>query len=189
MAKLFVQMSVSLDGFIEGPAGEMDWLAGDESFDQILTATVRSIDGMIFGRKAFELGAAFWPTAAETAVTPEVADQIDLMNRLPKYVLTRDQIDTGWANSHVIDLQTITRLKAAARLPLALFAGAKAAQSALDAGQVDELRLIQFPVVLGGGTPLFAQNGRRRALAPIEVHGFAGGPTLTCYAVGDSPRE
>jgi hypothetical protein len=56
MAKLFVQMSVSLDGFVEGRDGQMDWFAGGEGFDQILTATVRSIDGMIFGRKAHALG-------------------------------------------------------------------------------------------------------------------------------------
>jgi dihydrofolate reductase len=124
MVKLFVQMSVSLDGFVEGRDGEMDWFAGDEHFDRILTATVRAIDGMIFGRKAYKLGAAFWPTAAETAETPEVADQIDLMNTLPKYVLTRGQIDTGWANSHVIGIDSIADLKEA-RLPIALFAGAR----------------------------------------------------------------
>jgi Enoyl-(Acyl carrier protein) reductase len=69
MAKLFVQMSVSVDGFVEGPDGEMDWFAGSEEFDEILTAAVRSIDGMIFGRRAYALGAAYWPTAGETAET------------------------------------------------------------------------------------------------------------------------
>jgi dihydrofolate reductase len=186
MAKLFVQMSVSLDGFVEGRDGEMDWFAGGEGFDQILTATVRSIDGMIFGRKAHALGAAFWPTAGETAETREVADQIDLMNLLPKYVLTHGQADLSWQNSHVINVDSIARLKAEAQRPLALFAGAGAAQSALEAGQVDELRLIQFPVLLGGGTPLFAADGRRRALTPVEIQSFEGGPTMTRYTVGDS---
>ena len=190
MAKLFVQMSVSLDGFVEGRDGEMDWFAGNEAFDQILTATVRSIDGMIFGRKAHALGAAFWPTAGETAETREVADQIDLMNRLPKYVLTHGHHDLSWANSQVINADSIARLKAEAKRPLALFAGAGAAQSALLTGQVDELRLIQFPVVLGGGTPLFAADGRRRALTPVEMQSFEGGPTLTRYTVGESlPRK
>lgn len=186
MARLFVQMSVSLDGFVEGRDGEMDWFAGSAAFDQILTATVRSIDGMIFGRKAHALGAAFWPTADDTADTPEVADQIDLMNRLPKYVLTRGRADSSWANSHAITIDSIAPLKTEAKRPLALFAGAGAAQSALESGQVDELHLIQFPVVLGGGTPLFAADGQRRALTPIEIQRFEGGPTLTRYTVGDS---
>ena len=75
-------------------------------------------------------------------------------------------------------------MKADATRPLALFAGAGAAQSVLEAGLVDELRLIQFPVVLGGGTPLFAADGRRRTFTPVEIQSFEGGPTLSRYVVG-----
>lgn len=185
MAKLFVQMSVSLDGFIEDRAGEMDWFAGDEAFDEILTRTLRGIDGMIFGRKAHALGAAYWPTAADAAVTPDVADQIRLMNRLPKYVLTHGKDETGWVNSHTIGTDDIPRLKLEAKRPIALFAGAQAAQVAVDAGHVDELRLIRYPVVLGGGTPLFAANGQHRALTPVETQSYLGGPTVTRYVVGE----
>ncbi len=99
MANLFVQMSVSLDGFIEDRDGGMDWFAGDQTFDEILTSTVRGIDGIVFGRKAHQLGAAYWPTAGQAADTADVADQIALMNTLPKYVLTRGKDDAGWANS------------------------------------------------------------------------------------------
>jgi dihydrofolate reductase len=188
MAKLFVQMSVSLDGFIEDPDGGMDWFAGDEVFDELLTSTLRGIDGMIFGRKAHGLGAAYWPTAGETAETAEVADQIDLMNSLPKYVLTHGKEETGWANSHAIGTGDIPRLKSEAKRPIALFAGARAAQLALDSGHVDELRLIRYPVVLGGGTPLFAADGQRRALTLVETQSYVGGPTVSRYAVGQNAR-
>ena len=112
MAELFVQMSVSLDGFVEDGDGAMDWFAGGEAFDQILTATVRMIDGIVFGRKAYDLGAAFWPTAHDIAETPAVADQIDLMNSLPKYVLTHGALDTSWRNSQTVDIDAIVRLNA-----------------------------------------------------------------------------
>jgi dihydrofolate reductase len=183
VAKLFAQLSVSLDGFIEDRTAGMDWFAGDGAFDELLTCTVRSIDGIVFGRKAFELGAAYWPTAGETAESAEVADQIALMNSLAKYVLTRRDDPTDWANSHAIGVDDIPRVKAEAQRPLALFAGATAFQALLDAGHIDELRLIRYPVVLGGGTPLFAADGRRRQLTPIETRNFAGGPTLSRYAV------
>jgi dihydrofolate reductase len=184
MAKLFVQMSVSLDGFIEDRDGGMDWFAGDATFDELLTSTLRGIDGMIFGRKAHDLGAAYWPSAGETAATPEVAEQIALMNSLPKYVLTRGKDETGWANSHIIGGDDIPRLKSEAKRPIALFAGAQAAQLALDSGHVDELRLIRYPVVLGGGTPLFAADGRRRALTLLETQNYVGGPMVSRYGVG-----
>lgn len=189
MAELFVQMSVSVDGFVEDRDGAMDWFAGDGAFDQILTATVRSIDGMIFGRKAHDLGAAFWPTAHDAAETSAVADQIDLMNSLPKYVLTHGDVNSSWPNSHAVGIESIVRLKAETKRPLALFAGARAAQSLLEAGLVDELRLIRFPVLLGGGTPLFATDGRRRTMRPVATEHFEGGPTLTRYAFGDIRRR
>ncbi len=183
MANLFVQMSVSLDGFIEDRYGGMDWFAGDETFDELLTSTVRGIDGIVFGRKAHQLGAAYWPTAGQTADTAEVAEQIALMNSLPKYVLTRGKDDAGWANSHVIGTDDLARLKSEAERPIALFAGARAAQLALDAGEVDELRLVRYPVVLGGGTPLFAADGQRRALTLVETRDYVAGPTVSRYAV------
>jgi dihydrofolate reductase len=124
---------------------------------------------------------------AETA-DPELADQIEFMNALPKYVLTHGEADTSWANSRAIDVDSIAELKADAKRPLALFGGARAAQAALARDQVDELRLVQFPVLLGGGTPLFAADRRRRALTPVETQPFGNGPTLTRYVLAESSR-
>jgi dihydrofolate reductase len=183
VGKLFAQMSVSLDGFIEDRAEGMDWFAGDPAFDELLTSAVRGIDGIIFGRKAHALGAAYWPTAGPSAEDAEVAEQITLMNTLAKYVLTRNSHESSWENSKAIGLDDIPRLKANAQRPLALFAGARAFQAVLEAGYIDELRLIRYPVVLGGGTPLFAADGRRHQLTPVETRVLAGGPTLSRYTV------
>jgi dihydrofolate reductase len=183
VGKLFAQMSVSIDGFIENRVGGMDWFAGDAAFDELLTSTVRSIDGIIFGRKAHELGAEYWPTAGLSAEDADVAEQIALMNTLTKYVLTRGSLQSSWGNSKPIGVDDIPRLKASAQRPLALFAGARAFQAVLEAGHIDEIRLIQYPVVLGGGTPLFAAHGRRHQLTPVETRVLAGGPTLSRYAV------
>jgi len=86
------------------------------------------------------------------------------MNALPKYVLTHGTERTGWANSHAITADDVPRLNREAKRPIALFAGAGAAQALLERGVVDEVRLIQYPVLLGGGTPLFTDDGARRDL-------------------------
>ena len=182
MAELFLQISVSLDGYIEDSKGDLQWFTEDESLDELATSTLSSIDGMIFGRKAHALLAEFWPGAGTSeGASPALVAQAKLMNTLPKYVLTHSQERTGWANSHAITLDAIPRLKREARRPIALFAGAQAAQAALNGDLIDEIRLIQYPVILGAGTPLFASDGTRRDLESIESERFASGATVQRY--------
>jgi dihydrofolate reductase len=182
MAELFLQISTSLDGYIEDRRGSIEWMIDDTSVDALHTATLRSIDGMIFGRKAHVLLAEFWPTAATTEdASPDLIEQTRLMNALPKYVLTHGKERSGWANSHATSTGDISRVKEAATRPIALFAGASAAQALLERGVVDEVRLIQYPVLLGGGTPLFASDGIRRNLKLTGAEDFASGATLRRY--------
>lgn len=184
MSDLFLQISVSLDGYIEDANRDLEWMLSDTSLDPLATATLESIDGMIFGRKAHALLAEYWPNAADTpGASADLVAQARLMNALPKYVLTRGGERTGWANSRAIGPDDVPRLKQEARRPLALFAGAGAAQALLGRGLVDEIRLIQYPVLLGGGTPLFAGDGKRRDLELVESRRFESGATLQRYRV------
>ena len=98
-------------------------------------------------------------------------------------MLTHGTERTGWANSHAIQPDDVPRLKREAGRPIALFAGAGAAQALLEREFVDEIRLIQYPVLLGGGTPLFAEDGSRRDLELIESRRFDSGATLRRYRV------
>ncbi len=179
VAELFLQISISLDGYIEDRNGDIAWMTSDTSLDALSTATLQSIEGMIFGRKAHALLAQFWPTAGDSPdASPDLIEQARLMNALPKYVLAHGTEQTGWPNSHAITADDVSRLKAEARRPLALFAGAAAAQALLGRGSVDEIRLIQYPVLLGGGTPLFAADDTRRRLRLLSDQQFASGATL-----------
>lgn len=182
MAELFLQISVSLDGYIEDERKDIGWMVDDVSFDDMATATLRSIDGMILGRRAHQLFAKFWPGAGESEdATPVLVEQARLMNALPKYVLTHGREPTGWANSIAIRLEDVPRLKREAARPLALFAGAQAAQAALAGGVLDEVRLVVYPIVLGGGTPLFADDASRHELSLIDVQRFESGATFHRY--------
>lgn len=182
MAELFLQISVSLDGYIEDRNRDIEWMTGDTSFDAFATATLRSISGMIFGRIAHELLATFWPTAGDRPdASPDLIEQARLMNALPKYVLTHGSERTGWSNSYAIKADDVPRLKREAARPIALFAGARAAQTLLERDFIDEIRLIQYPILLGGGTALFADHGRRRELKLVASEQFESGATLTRY--------
>jgi dihydrofolate reductase len=182
MSEMFLQISVSLDGYIEDENGDIEWMTSDTSLDSFLTAMLKSIDGMVFGRKAHALLADFWPNAGDAKdASPDLIEQARLMNALPKYVLTHGEERTGWANSHAITTDDVPRLKREAKRPIALFAGASAAQAILACGYVDEVRLIQYPVLLGGGTRLFADDGERRTLKLTGSEEFPSGATLQRY--------
>ncbi len=189
MVKLFLHISVSLDGYIEDRRGDLEWMTSDTSFDDYSTALLQSIDGMVFGRKAHALLAEFWPTAGERPdATPALVAQARLMNALPKYVLTHGTERTGWAHSHAITVKDVPNLEAGAARPIAVFAGAGAAQSLLTHGLIDDIRLIQHPILLGGGTPLFAADGARRPLVLVDTQRFPSGATLQRYHVEEHGR-
>ncbi len=178
MAELFLQIAVSLDGYIEAGDGDLEWMTCDPHFDPVATATLETVGGMIFGRKAHGLLAQFWPTADQTPdATKDLLRQAQLMRDLPKYVLTHGRETHGWENSHPLNVDGVARLKAASSKPIALFAGAGAAQTLLPL--LDEVRLVQYPVLLGGGTRLFDKTGSRRQLRRISAREFPSGAVLT----------
>lgn len=187
MAELFLQIAVSVDGYIEDADRNIEWMEFDASFEPVVTRTLQSIDGMIFGRKSHSLLHGFWPSAAATAgASADLVEQARLMNALPKYVLTHGAETTGWSNSHAIRIDDIARLKSEAQRPIALFAGASAAQATLEHGLVEEVRLIQQPIALGAGTPLFAKDGRRRHFKLVECRAFASGAVMSRYRLTNS---
>jgi dihydrofolate reductase len=180
MAPLFLQIATSLDGYIEDANKDIGWMVEDPSIDPFMTDVLRGVDGMIFGKIAHKLLAEFWPNAArQPGASAELIAQAELMNRLPKYVLTHGAEETGWNNSHAIRKEDAPRLKREAKRPIALYAGAGAAQALMD--DVDEVRLIQYPIILGAGTPLFAEDCKRRALHLLESRAFPSGAVLVRY--------
>jgi dihydrofolate reductase len=185
MRKLFLQINVSLDGFIEDAAGEIDWHFADDEFEEFINDTLRSIDAMVFGRVAYEKLAQYWPTAASN---PEASERhieaARLMNELPKYVVS-DHLDrTEWQNSHILSgdvAAEIGELKRQSGKDIALFAGASVAQSFARLGLIDEYRIILNPAFLGAGTLLFNGGYRKTELELRETKQFGSGALVLTY--------
>ncbi|MGH3309052.1 MAG: dihydrofolate reductase family protein [Streptomyces sp.] len=175
MRKVILSVMVTLDGFTAGPNGELDWIdVGDDALDSHLADLLRGIDGMFFGRVAYEMLAQHWPGAEVSSRSIE-AEQARLMNTIPKIVLSRSQPDLNWGPAWRIgdDLaEAVSRLKEEPGKDLALFAGATAISAFLERDLIDEYRLIVFPVVLGDGQPLFKAPQPRRSLRLVETTRF-----------------
>ena len=151
MRRLIVSNVMSLDGFFEGPNHEFNWFTPDEEFLDYAKDMLRSVDTILFGRRTYEHMAAYWPTAPRD----EIADK---MNSLPKVVVSSTLKKVEWNNSTLVTgdiAKEISRLKQKPGKDSVIFGSAKLASFLLEAGLIDEYRVILAPLLLGCGNPLF----------------------------------
>lgn len=168
-------MIVSLDGYIEGPNGELDWF--DDTNPQFERYCDEMIDGVglaIYGRRSYELMVQYWPKA-EGAFARK-------MNALPKLVLSRTLETATWSETQIVrDVAAIAAKKNEPGKPIVAWAGANLVASLEEAGLIDEYRLVVMPVRLGGGTPLFQPRASRVKLREVRTQSLAGRSTVLCY--------
>ena len=157
--RLYVSMIVSLDGFIAGPKGELDWfLDGDPVFEQYCDEMVDAVGLALYGRKAYELMVSYWPDAEEKPRSATDLAFARKMNALPKVVLSTTLKSATWNNTRVIrgDVGAeIAALKREAGKPIVAWAGASLVSTLAKLDLVDEYRLLVHPVVLGAGIRLW----------------------------------
>jgi dihydrofolate reductase len=152
MRKLFWQMNVTLDGFMEGPNRELNFTAQfeDGDFERYCTEMLKSIDAFVIGRRTYELFVDFWPKAT--------GPDAERLNELPKLVFSRTLKTVEWRNARLAGgdvAEEITRLKRQPGKDIALFGSADLASTLIPLGLIDEYRILVTPVILGGGTPMF----------------------------------
>jgi dihydrofolate reductase len=183
MGNVVLMLSVSLDGYFEGPDGELDWhLVDDEvhaHFNEVLGAMGRFLDG----RVAYEGMAEFWPTADEDPdSTPPMVEFARIWRDMPKTVYSRTLQDAGWNTTIVRDVvpAEVRELAARARGDLAL-GGAELAATFRRLDLIDEYRLYVHPVVLGRGRPLFPPSDTRSDLRLAGTRTFGNGVVLLHY--------
>jgi dihydrofolate reductase len=207
---LILKMSISIDGFVAGPNGDIKWVFGtDEAARAWTVETISNASLHIMGSRTFHDMAAYWPTSTEVFAPP--------MNQIPKAVFSRQgpailtnvnttaalddaraNAGTGqsaepqpgagsWAQAYVAsgDLaEEIARLKAQVGKPIVAHGGAGFARSLVAQGLVDQFALLTHPVALGKGLPLFSGLAAPMALKLISSKAFPGGSVAHIYRPG-----
>lgn len=189
MRKIIYAQMVSLDGFVEGPNGELDWSEPSEELhkhfnDQYLMG---EIDTSLYGRRLYEEMAAFWPAADEDPATPGVVVEFSrLWKELPKIVFSKtlEEVDWNAELKREVVPEEIEALKAQPGGGMDV-GGAELASTFIQHGLIDEYRLYIHPVVLGGGTPMFPPDENLN-LELVETRTFGGGVVMLCYRLDDS---
>ncbi|MDQ3095065.1 MAG: dihydrofolate reductase family protein [Actinomycetota bacterium] len=173
MAKLIYSMGVSLDGFIAGPGGEIDWSAPDEELHRFHNQQTRELGAHLCGRRLYE-EMAYWETADQKPSAP--AHELEfarLWKDTPKIVFSRT-LEEVEGNARLVRdgvAEEVAKLKEQPGKDLAV-GGAGLASTFMKLGLIDEYRLFVSPVVLGGGTPYFPALDERINLELVETQTF-----------------
>jgi dihydrofolate reductase len=174
-------MLVSLDGFFEGPNHEIDWHNVDEEFNEFAIRQLDDVDMLLFGRVTYQMMAAYWPTPVAIESDPIVAGK---MNNTAKIVVSRTLERAEWSHTRLVRehaADEIAKLKQQPGKDLAIFGSSDLTVSLMQAGLVDEFRIMVNPVVLGGGKRLFEGLHDRAKLKLLRTRTFKSGNVLLYY--------
>ncbi|RST08602.1 dihydrofolate reductase [Streptomyces sp. WAC05374] len=178
MRRFKLQVQMSVDGYMAGPNGEMDWLTcpWTDDINAYLDALTEPVDRIVLGRKLAEGFIPAW------AAGPEGEDQasIDKMNNTPKVVISDSLAESPWENATVMggDLtKIVAELTSGPGGDLITYGGATLAQRLIAANLLDELHLLVNPVALGSGLPVFADTGAHQKLHLVAARQFDCGIT------------
>ncbi len=186
MGRIVATEFISLDGVIEDPGGAEGFEHGGWTFafdrgeegDGFKLEELREAEAQLLGRVTYEGFAAAWPTMEDEAGFAAK------MNSMPKYVYSTTLESADWQNSTVLSgdfAAAIAKLKAEVDGTILVAGSARLVQGLLAADLLDELRLMVFPVVLGGGKRLFADDGRKVTCALAEGRTIGAGIQLLTY--------
>jgi dihydrofolate reductase len=186
MGKIVVTEFVSLDGVMEAPGGgenykhagwtfEIDRAEeGDKfKFDELMEA-----EAQLLGRVTYEGFAAAWPTFQDKV------GFADKMNSMPKYVVSSTLQSADWNNSTILSgdlVEEVQKLKDKVDGVILVAGSAQLVQGLIEHDLVDELRLMVFPVVLGGGKRVFGETSDKRRLKLVDSKVVGDGIAILTY--------
>lgn len=178
MRKVILDLAVTLDGFIEGQYGEVDWCIMDEEmeFHQFLS----EIDTILYGRKSYDLWGEYTPL--DTA--SECEKQLwALVHSKKKIVFSTTSVEAGGPVQYIThDIEAeIKKLKQESGKDMWLYGGASLISTFMNLGLVDEYRLSVHPVILGAGKPLFEGLQKRTKLKLTDVRAHSSGVVQLKY--------
>ncbi len=176
--KIVVDLAVTLDGFIEGPNGEVDWCIMDEEMN--FHHFLNRIDTILYGRKSYELWGEYKPDANASMLEQEMWDSV---HSKKKYVFSRseqkDQNNVTYIRENI--QEAMDELKNKPGKDIWLYGGSDLMKTFIQLGLVDEYRLSIHPILLGEGKPLFTDMKQRENLKLMETNTFSSGVVQLCY--------
>lgn len=178
-------MHSSLDGFVAGLNGEMNWITVDDEIFDFVTTMTDQADTALYGRVTYQMMEAYWPTAGEKPDASKHDKEHSIWyNNVSKVVLSKTISETGLKNTKVIRdnlLENINNLKQQSGKNILIFGSPGASHSLVNFGLIDEYWIFINPVLLGQGIPLFKNLPKLIKLRLVESKTFTSGVIALHY--------
>ena len=179
MRKIVLLMHVSLDGFVAGPSGAMDWIRIDDELWDFVTTITDAADTALYGARTYQMMESYWPTAAQQPdATKHDIEHARWANTSKKLVFSKTLQTTNWDKTSIVGenwVDEITRLKKQPGKNMLMLGSPSLARSFMDLGLIDEYRLNVNPVALGVGLALFEGLGQPMNLELVGMKRFESG--------------
>jgi dihydrofolate reductase len=180
MRAVVVSQFLSADGVMGAP-DTWQFPFQSEEMGDITERQIQSTDAFLLGRVTYEIFAGFWPTQTQNAFG--VADKL---NSAPKYVVSTTLQSADWNNTTLIRSNVIEEIRTLKQQPggiIGITGSATLVHTLLDAGLVDEIQLLVHPIVLGDGTRLFVEGGRRTPMKLADSRTLPHGVVFLSYQI------
>ena len=180
-------MHISLDGFVAGPNGEIDWVKVDEEIFNYVGKRISEGDTALYGRVTYQMMEAYWPTAADKpAATRHDIEHSKWYSKVHKVVLSKTMKDADLPNTTIISdnlTDRINEIKQQEGADILLFGSPTATHSLIQQNLIDGYWLFVNPIILGQGIPLFVDINDKIKLKLLTTRQFTSGVTELNYIV------
>jgi dihydrofolate reductase len=189
MRKIISFMHISLDGFVAGPNGEMDWIKVDEEIFDYIGKRISEGDTALYGRVTYQMMEGYWPTAGEQpGASKHDIEHSKWYKNVQKVVLSKTMKDATLPNTKIISDNIAGRMNeikqsASGSEEILLFGSPTATHSLMQLNLIDGYWLFVNPIILGRGIPLFAGIKDKINLQLLATRQFASGVTELNYMV------
>lgn len=190
MRKIISFMHISLDGFVAGPKGEMDWIKVDEEIFSHVGKRISEGDTALYGRVTYQMMENYWPTAgAKPNATRHDIDHSTWYSKVHKVVLSKTMNGRVLPNTTIISdnlpdrINEIKHSGTGGGKDILLFGSPSATHSLIQLNLIDGYWLFVNPTILGRGIPLFSNIKEKIKLNLVTTRPFTCGVTELNYTV------
>ena len=190
MRKIISFMHLSLDGFVAGPNGELDWVKIDEEIFDHVGKRIRKSDAALYGRVTYQMMESYWPTAADKpTATKHDIEHSKWYSKAHKIVLSKTMKEESLTNTTIISenladrINEIKQSRTGGSEDILIFGSPTATHSLLQLNLIDGFWLFVNPIILGRGIPLFVDIKDKIKLNLLTTRQFTSGVIELNYTV------